>query len=121
MPHFHRRVRVGSVRKGAVQVAFPLRKSGRDPDCISGQRQKIYLFIKKIIEENVAQKFVRCSMLLLFVYCTRSSFSLDLLAGYTVSGCYEITDNNATHSHSIGDRTATAAAAVPLFTVQQTP
>ena len=28
---------------------------------------------------------------LLFVYCARSSFALDLLAGYTVSGCYEIT------------------------------
>ena len=32
MARFHRRVRVGSVRKGAVRVAFPLPKSGRDPD-----------------------------------------------------------------------------------------
>ena len=32
MAHFHRRVRVGSVHKGAVRVVFPLPKSGRDPD-----------------------------------------------------------------------------------------
>ena len=46
------------------------------------------------IEENVVQKFTVLlghPTLLLFVLCARSSFSLDLLAGYTVSGCYEIT------------------------------
>ena len=32
MARFHRRVRVGSVRKGAVRVSFPLPKSGHDPD-----------------------------------------------------------------------------------------
>ena len=32
MARFHRRVRVGSVRKGAVRVAFPPPKSGLDPD-----------------------------------------------------------------------------------------
>ena len=32
MPHFHRRVRVGSFRKGAVRVAFPPPKSRRDQD-----------------------------------------------------------------------------------------
>ena len=45
------------------------------------------------IEENVAQRFavlLGCPTLLLFVHCVRSS-SLDLLACYMVTGCYEIT------------------------------
>ena len=44
-------------------------------------------------EENVAQFAVLLGIptLLLFVHCARSPFSLDLLSGYTVSGCYEIT------------------------------
>ena len=46
------------------------------------------------IEENVAHKFAGLlgrPTLLLFVHCAHTYFSLDLLAGYTVSGCYEIT------------------------------
>ena len=46
------------------------------------------------IEENVTQKFAVLlghPTLFLFVHCVCSSFSLDLLAGYTVSGCYEVT------------------------------
>ena len=47
-----------------------------------------------LLKNNVAQKFAVLlgrPTLLLFVPYARSSFSLDLLAGYTVLGCYEIT------------------------------
>ena len=44
------------------------------------------------IEENVAQKFAVLlgrHLLLIFVHCACSSFSSDLLAGFTVSFCFE--------------------------------
>ena len=48
----------------------------------------------RLLKKTVVQKFTDLlarPTFLLLVRCARSSFSLDLLAGYTVLGCYEIT------------------------------
>ena len=55
---------------------------------ISGQRRKLRL-LKKMLRKSLPS-FLDV-LQLLFVYCAHSSSSLDLLASYTVSGCYEIT------------------------------
>ena len=133
MAHFHWRVRVGSVCKGAARVAFPPPKVGvsrtrlalllrwgtpervrasstytrhlligpqnrtsvrqgdnNEPTHYPRDSEKRAKTEKK--KKNVAQRFAvllgRPTMLL--VHCARS-FSLDLLAGYTVWGCYEVT------------------------------
>ena len=62
-------------------------KQTQYPQGISGQPKAYF------IEENVAQNF---DVLLELSYIVSLSlcaffFSLDLLAGFTVSGCYEIT------------------------------
>ena len=66
---------------------------------ISGKRRKLSLF-----KLNVALKFAVLlgrPTLLLFVHCARSSFSLDLLAGFTVWGCYEVSLNVSLSSLSL--------------------
>ena len=70
---------VTSVQKGDNN------KQTQYPQSMSGQRRKLSLL--KIMQHKGLLDVHCCSLFIV----SRSSFSLDFLAGYTVSGCYEVT------------------------------